>query len=417
MSADHHTPPPWPKHPTAEAAFLGLCIREPDWLDHVDVNVNLFDDQRYLKAYKQLSEMRQQSQPIDLLSAGAVIGKSLAAELAIAGEDCVGSAVLPILMLHRRKRDLVRIGDALVREGTIEGQPDHELLDIMDERLHAVMEAHAVSNDVIESPVLYEQYLTRLKARSAGVCDGLATGFRRLDRFTGGLPLGQLTVLAARTSVGKSAFSHQVTRATAKTGKHVLVCSAEMGRWEVVERMVAQELGIPTEDLRDGQLEGQWERLGAYSIPRFTVFDASTMTVVDIGALVRRRHGQRPLDLLLIDHLGYLADPPRAGEVRAVHLGRLTKALKAIARRTGCAVLLVSQLNRQSEEGEKMRRPGLADLRDSGEIEQDADMVLFLHRETRAAIAGELIVAKARNGPTGIIPIGWQPGITAWREA
>ena len=270
---------------------------------------------------------------------------------------------------------------------------------------------------------------------------GVATGVEGLDEMTGGFLPGQFVVLGARPAVGKTAVALNIALAAARAGVGTAIFSLEMGAAELAERLLANIAGIPGTRIRDGRLaQAEWDRLVAArqeleSLP-IHVDDTPALTVERIRLRARAIARKTPLRMAVIDHLGLCAPPvgfERGNIVAATEQN--SKAMKAMAKELGVVVLALSQLNRALE-GREDKRPGLADLRWSGSIEQDADMVIFLHREEvhlrgrepsrraddsdqkhaeriaawRAAVdavagRGELIIAKQRRGPTGVVPI------------
>lgn len=230
----------------------------------------------------------------------------------------------------------------------------------------------------------------------------VGTGIRPLDAICGGLYPGQLVVLAARPGVGKSALALQIATAAAGAGTSVLFLSLEMSGWEVAARSLAAATGISWPAIRRGDV-GDWsavvsagERLSELPLH---VCDRPDLGVVELGALARRYQA----GLVVVDYLQLLSTRGLAArqDRRDLEIGAQTRALKMLAKQLLAPVLVLSQLSREPERTQ--REPRLADLRDSGAIEQDADMVFFLHRadESPAEQAVKLIVAKNRNGPAG----------------
>jgi replicative DNA helicase len=255
--------------------------------------------------------------------------------------------------------------------------------------------------------------LSELRSRAAGEKRGALTGFVDLDRKLGGLRSGQLIVLGARPSVGKSALALDIALAVASTGAPVLFCSAEMGALELGQRVLAGG-GVPSDRLLAGQLDGidfdrlERKRAALVDVP-VLIDDSPAMTLLAIRTRARRQLASGGLGLVIVDYLQLIGGERR--ERREVEVAETSRGLKALARELGVPVLAVAQLNR-AVELRSDKRPLLADLRDSGQVEQDGDVVLLLHRPAVYDLdvdpgAAELIVAKHRNGPTGSIPLVW----------
>jgi replicative DNA helicase len=416
----------FPAEPTLELAVLGHCLRNPCTLDRADVTADLFHAPPHPTAFAALLRMRDAGEALDAITAGQAwasvgitTGLSLAATALLAAEDTLLSHLLPPLRHLARRREMRRIGEALLREAQATGPEDLETVGTLADRAADLATSAPVRRAELSSAEALREYVAQATGTDAPL--PWPTGFPALDTLLTGFYAGQLIVLAARPSVGKSALAQQVCSSVAVAGGRVLLASPEMSRFEVVERMLAQRLGMSTMALRPRPMP-PWVHAQvvdhAPTWPAFDLHDDPEPQVAHLRQIVARAAArQRPYDLVILDHLGWLTDPRERGESLAAAIGRRMKGLKALCRRYGCAALIVCQLNRASEDGETMRRPGLAELRDSGEIEQDADVVILLHRATRQADHGEVIVAKQRNGPTGVVRLTWDGRSTRWEAA
>ncbi|CAG9932212.1 replicative DNA helicase [Candidatus Nitrotoga arctica] len=237
---------------------------------------------------------------------------------------------------------------------------------------------------------------------------GLLTGVEDFDAVTGGLEPGQLVILAARPSVGKTAIALNVANHVAEHGGTVAFFSLEMQRRELTQRLIALRSGVSVTAMRTGQLEGsQWSRISACHAStdghRLLLIDRPAIGVPYVRAAARKIKRQHGLKLVVVDYLGLMRGE---GQNRTQEIGSLSRGLKALAKELNVPIIALAQLNRATETRQD-KRPQLSDLRDSGEIEQDADIVAMLHREdlsnpTQAWIGlAELIVRKNRNGPLG----------------
>lgn len=219
-----------------------------------------------------------------------------------------------------------------------------------------------------------------------------------------------------------SAIAQQVAEQISRNDNHVLVCSPEMSGDQVAERLLAQTSGIPLASLRRAEFPGDLaERESVFDRlmqlagdipPTLYVYDAASMKSSDVEAIARRVALKCPLGLVIIDHLHYLDDEPaHPRENRNDVVGRIARRMKQLARALNVPVLLLAQLNRANE-ARKDKTPVLSDLRDSGSVEQDADVVMFIHRpeyyvSTEMPGVAQIVIAKNRNGPTGVVPLGW----------
>lgn len=260
-------------------------------------------------------------------------------------------------------------------------------------------------------------YLESVEAAQQGGTAGVPTGLADLDRLTGGLKRGDLVILAARPSIGKSALAFNLARHAAGAGVGVVVFSLEMSAHQIAERLVAAEARVDSKRLREGYVDqAEWARVGEAigvleALPVW-ICDRAALALPDLVRIATAAVAEKHAGLVVVDYVGLVRVPgerdPRL-QVKAA-----SAALKALARDAGVPVLAISQLNRGVEARES-HTPRLSDLRESGDLEQDADLVLLLAREEvhnpntdRRGIA-DLIVAKNRNGPTGAIPLRWLP--------
>jgi len=265
---------------------------------------------------------------------------------------------------------------------------------------------------------LLGEAIAAVEANAEGPAQGTPTGLVDLDRLTGGLHPGQLIVVAGRPGLGKSTAAMDFARAAAISHHQpAAVFSLEMSRVELVTRVLAAESRVPLHTLRTGQLsDDEWaklaRRMGEISEAPLFIDDTPNMTMLEIRAKARRVQQRHGLRLVVVDYLQLMTTPGRS-ESRQQEVSELSRGLKLLAKELGVAVVAVAQLNRGPEQRTD-KRPLLSDLRDSGSIEQDADVVILLHRddyydkESPRAGEADFIVAKHRNGPTDTITVAAQ---------
>jgi len=292
------------------------------------------------------------------------------------------------------------------------------LLQSAERRVFSIVEEQSGTASIAISDILMDAF-NRIdeRLRKTGNVSGITTGFRDLDEQTTGFQATELIILAARPSMGKTAFVCNIAGAVArKSGKGVLLFSLEQSNLELAERFLAITAKINGHDLRAGNLsEDQHTKLVEASddLARLPLFidDKPGRTMTQIAALSRRLHRRSQLGIIIIDYL-QLIEPEDKNAPREQQIAGISRRLKFLAKELRVPVVALAQLNRGVELRED-KRPRLADLRESGAIEQDADMVMFLHRpdaydpEDRPGEA-EIIVAKHRSGPTGIIRLTWR---------
>jgi replicative DNA helicase len=261
-----------------------------------------------------------------------------------------------------------------------------------------------------------------------GDLTGLATGYTELDALTGGLQRSDLIILAARPSVGKSALAMSLAyNAALQARATVGVFSLEMSREQLVQRMVAMHTGIDMQRLRTGTLRSEELNLaiaGLSAISELPVYieDTAGLSISELRAKARRMHAEVGLQLLLIDYLQLMAGAggPK-NQNREQEVSQISRGLKALARELNVPIVALSQLSR-AVEGRASHIPMLSDLRESGSLEQDSDIVMFIYREelydreTDKKGIAEIILAKHRNGPLGVVPLRFEARTTLFHN-
>lgn len=262
---------------------------------------------------------------------------------------------------------------------------------------------------------------------SKGGLTGLSCGFKDLDKLTSGLQKSDLILVAARPSMGKTAFTLNIASYVGLHGGKVAFFSLEMSKEQLMQRMLCAEGGIDATRLRTGQLDAkEWNRLveTADRLSRAPIYidDTAGITVMELRSKARRLKAEHGLDLIIIDYLQLMQGrPSRNGDNRQQEISEISRSLKALARELDVPVIALSQLSR-SVESRQVKKPMLSDLRESGSLEQDADIVMFLYREdyydkdTENKNITEIIIAKHRNGPVDSIQLFFQKEYTKFRD-
>ncbi len=248
---------------------------------------------------------------------------------------------------------------------------------------------------------------------------GVPTGFEHLDKLLAGMHAGDLLILAARPSVGKTAFALNVAVNAAKKGTSVAIFSLEMGAEQLIQRVLCSEARISLQDVRTGYLkDSDWHAIhnamGKLANLEFWVDDTPSISILEVRAKARRQLRNKEKGLIIVDYLQLMQPQNRRTENRQVEIAEISRGLKILAKELKVPVIALSQLSREVEK-RAGKRPQLSDLRESGAIEQDADVVMFLDRNTDprgeeeegrpARGTAEIIVAKHRNGPLDNIPL------------
>ena len=322
-------------------------------------------------------------------------------------------------------RSLVTTFEKVVLASRDQSADSNVLMDMAEQSIFDIRQGRDSSGLVPVSDVLVSTFdrLQRLGGADRDEYLGIPTGYTGVDRVTTGLNKSDLLVLAARPGMGKTAFALNLAMNVARQGKKVAIFSLEMSNEQLVERLLSSEAFIPSDRMRKGQLTSDdWVNLAvaSQSISEMPIYldDTAGITIGDMKSKLRRLRG---VSFVVIDYLQLMQSGAKRNENRVQEVSEMTRALKIMAKEFAIPVLVLSQLSR-GPESRTDKRPMLSDLRESGSIEQDADIVFFLYRDSyyndeceEPGIA-ECIVAKNRHGETGTIKLGWDGQYTKFRN-
>ena len=319
------------------------------------------------------------------------------------------------------KRHLIRVATEIVEVGYEETEEAERLLDIAESKIFDISKEKsrtrfASLHDEMQGTFDHVEAIMN----RGGELTGIPTGFRDVDEITGGLQPGELIIIAARPSMGKTALALNIARnAAVDHGKKVAIFSLEMTTRSLILRLLASEAEIDFSTLRKGFLANSaycrlTEAGDRLSRTEIWVDDSGMATILEIKAKCRRLKAERGLDLVVVDYL-QLASADGHRDRKDLEIGEISRGLKALAKELQIPVMALSQLNRGPEQrNPDQRRPILGDLRESGAIEQDADVIAFIYREviynkeTEDPKLAELDIAKQRNGPTGKVDLHFE---------
>ncbi len=404
-----------------ERALCGLVIIDPSALDRSEIELGGYQwiDDSCRKLFPIFVSMRRKGEPIGDVRSVAIVAKIIGVSAAEIARLATSDAGMP-------GQDAYHL--SFLTEAT-----ERSRIRRIASEIQSRVEDPTVSPEAIQEFISAQLFATApkaLQAKNAGTimlevvaqskdCKPTAavqTGLRDLDGTIGGLRSGQLVVLAARPSVGKSALAAQIAINAAKEKHNVLFVSLEMTSGETVSRMLATETGLDMRAILDGSLTAdginQAERIAkAYQAIPLMIEDRRGLNIDRLTMLIRSTASRKKLGLIVLDYIGLLAGDKR--KPRWESLTDISNQLKTLAQTESIPILALCQLNRESE-GEV---PKLSHLRDSGSIEQDADVVMLLHRETRNSKETELFIAKNRNGPTGKIKLEYQAAKFEFRSS
>ncbi|MFB7764216.1 replicative DNA helicase [Streptomyces xiamenensis] len=317
-------------------------------------------------------------------------------------------------------RRLVQAGTRIAEIGYTQGGDANELVDAAEKELFDVAGATANSDTLLPFSVGYDETLDEIQA-AANRRDitGVPTGFADLDRLTNGFQPGQMIVVAGRPAMGKTSLALDFSRAAAmKHRKSVAFFSLEMGRKELHRKVIAAEASVALHHINSGRVdEAGWERMARHherlTTSSLHIDDAPDLNMMNIRTKARRLAQRQGLDMIVVDYLQLLEHGGRRAESRQQEVSQISRSLKLLAKELQVPVIALSQLNRGPEQRVD-KKPVVSDLRESGSIEQDSDIVMLLHREDAyekaSPRAGEadVNVAKHRGGPTANITLAFQ---------
>ena len=427
----------------AEQAVLGSIIIDPKCLNDVatSVKAEYFYIPQHREIYSTLAEMYELSQTIDFVSLLEKLkrdgvydeagGKAYLTQLV----QTVPSAanVLTYVAIVRERyyaRSLMTAAQDIIKDINDNALDSGRLLDSAEQRIYEIRQGREVTGlthikSVIENET-YDRLSKLADPETRADYIGIPCGIGELDRMITGLNKSDLIILGARPGMGKTSFALNIVRNVAvNTGRTVCFFSLEMTRDQLAQRMLSSEAGIKSEKLRTGELdEDEWTRLAqagdALSKADIYFDETSSITVPEMKAKLRR---MKKVDLVVIDYLG-LMHSARQIDNRVQEISEITRNLKIMAKELKVPVIACAQLSRGTEAKGKSHKPALSDLRDSGSIEQDADIVLFLYRDAyydsekaddedlSDQTKSECIVAKNRHGEIGTIPLHWDGQFT-----
>ena len=315
-------------------------------------------------------------------------------------------------------RRLIRVATTIVEDGYTREDEVEALLSEAEKNMMEVSNRKNAGDFKHIKDVLVQTYDNiELLHTQKGDVTGISSGFTDLDKLTAGFQRNDLIIVAARPSVGKTAFALNVAQNAATSGENVAIFSLEMGADQLVMRMLCAEGNIDAQIMRTGALQAEdWRKLtmamGSLSNAGIYIDDSSGIRVNEIRSKCRRLKQEHGLDMVIIDYMQLIQGSGKPGENRQQEVSEISRSLKGLARELEIPVIALSQLSRGVEQRQD-KRPMMSDLRESGSIEQDADIVSFLYREdyydkeTENENMIEIIIAKQRNGPTGTVTLAF----------
>jgi len=433
-----------PRSIESEKALLGCLMLDPNSINKIIdyIQPEDFYHKNHQEIYHACQDVFEKGNPIDLLSVATCLkengkleeigGNSYLTELI----NCVPTAahIMNYADSVRGKktlRDLISSGTEVADLGYIENRKPEELLDEAESKIFGISQKGLRHNFVLIKEELGQAFerIDKLSKQKGGI-RGLRTGFSDLDNILSGLQKSDLIILASRPSMGKTSLAVNIASYAAINEKiPVGIFSLEMSKDQLVDRLIADQAGIDLWKLRTGRLTSDGEdndfsriqhALGVLSEAPIYINDVSLANVMHMRAMSRRLQAKVGLGLIVVDYL-QLIEPQSSSVNMVQQMTEISRALKSLARELNVPVLALSQLSRAVEQ-RTPQIPRLSDLRETGAIEQDADVVLFIYREdryrpdTERKNIADIIIAKHRNGPVGKVELYFDESRVAFRN-
>ena len=421
-----------PCHPESERSVLGAMLRsrEAALLAIETLQPDDFYDPANREVYSAMQTISSASRPIDLVTLDEELtrrgkldtigGAAYLVELS----RCVPSAVnaqayIRIVDEKSTLRKLICASEAIIKACYAGEEETQDILELAEKQIYDITMRKGGEELVAIQPILLKTFeKIELLVKNHGRVDGVESGYTELDELLTGFHPGEMILIAGRPAMGKTSIGMNfVENAAIRCGKKAAVFSLEMPAEQLAMRMLCTEARVDMQRVRRGQIDDdEWEKLcdAMISIGQSAIFVDATpgISVSQIRSKARRLQLERGLDIILIDYLSLMTGVGSFGS-RQEEVAQISRSLKALAIELGVPVLALQQLSR-APAGRSNHRPLLSDIRESGAIEQDADVVMFIHREdyyepeTAEKNIAELIVAKQRNGSLGTVKLGWK---------
>lgn len=423
-----------PQNIDAEKSLLGAILIDEETLADISEHVTSKDfyEKRHAIIYDAVMRLYEKHRPVDLLTLTdelkrkkeleVIGGSAYLTELTNYVPTAAHAAAYAELVAQKAvRRRLIKASADISELGYDEETTTEELLGMAEAELFSVSD-QSLKQDLVSIESILTESFDRMEElhRNKGSLRGVRTGYRDLDNMTAGLQRSDLIILAARPAMGKTTLVTNLAYNVASVSKlPVLFFSLEMSKEQLVDRMLADASGVDAWNIRTGNLSDDdfsklSEAMGEMAETPIFIDDTPGLSVLEMRTKARRAAHEQPLGLIIVDYLQLMQGSGRSDGNRVQEVSEISRGLKLIARELNVPVIALSQLSR-SVESRSPQVPQLADLRESGSIEQDADIVMFIYREayynpeTERENITDLIIAKHRNGPTGKVELYFHP--------
>lgn len=429
-----------PHNAEAERSVLGAAMLDRDILTEVleEVKAEDFYNENHKEIYQAIWELYRQNSPVDMLtvceelkrrhSLDMVGGRAYIATLTAEVPSTANAVEYAKIVAEKATlRQLIRTSEDITEKGYEAKMAAGDILDYAEGGIFSIAQRRQKNDYAKIQDVLLENLrIIDEASRNKDKIVGIPTGFRELDEKTSGLQRSDLVILAARPAMGKTAFALNIAQQSAvKAGSSVIIFSLEMAKEQLGQRLLAMQARVEMQKLKQGDLDRtDWERISMAADDlngtKIVIDDTPGISLMEMRNKCRRLKAEQGLDLVVIDYLQLMKFDGKA-DSRQQEISAISRNLKLLAREMDCPVIVLSQLSRAPEQRPN-KRPILSDLRESGSIEQDADIVIFLYRddyynpETETPGICEVNIAKHRSGPTGNIELTWVSRYTKFSD-
>ena len=425
-----------PYNAEAEKSVIGSMLMDTDAIDsacEILMGEDFYSKQNGL-LFEAMKDLRSENKPVDVITLSDRLKETGAPEVMTSVEfikdilDAVPTSanVKSYAEIVREKsvlRRLIKVTEQINTSCYLQQDKLDNILEETEREIFNVVRSGNTRDFVPIRDVVME-VLKKIEeaANTKGHMTGVSTGFADLDRMTNGLQKSDFVLIAARPSMGNTAFALSLIRhAALKRGLPVAMFSLEMSNEQIVNRLLAMESRVDAQNIRRGELEeSQWEALmtGSEQIGRSKIIidDTPGISVTELRSKCRKYKLEHDIQMVVIDYI-QLMSSGKSTDSRQQEVSDISRSLKQIARELQVPVVVLSQLNR-AVDNRSDHRPMLSDIRESGAIEQDSDVIMFLYRDdyynpdTEEKNIAEVIIAKQRNGPVGTVKLAWQPKYT-----
>ncbi|HJP81706.1 MAG TPA: replicative DNA helicase [Candidatus Saccharimonadales bacterium] len=423
-----------PQNLDAEKSLIGAVLIDEETLADISEHVGAKDfyDKRHAAIYSAMIRLYERHKPVDLLTLTDELNKKDELEM-IGGQGYLteltnyvptaahAETYAEMVAQKAIRRRLIKASSEINELGYAEDSDVQELLQKAEQELFSVSD-QSLKQDLVSIEQILTDSFDRMEElhRNKGALRGIRTGWRDLDNMTAGLQRSDLIILAARPAMGKTTLVTNLAYNVATVAKQpVLFFSLEMSKEQLVDRMLADASGVDAWNIRTGNLSDEdfsklSEAMGEMAEAPIYLDDTPGLSTMDMRTKARRAAHDAPLGLIIVDYLQLMQGSGKSDGNRVQEVSEISRGLKLIARELNVPVIALSQLSR-SVENRSPQIPQLADLRESGSIEQDADIVMFIYREayynpeTERENITDLIIAKHRNGPVGKVELYFHP--------